>query len=321
MRGRSVRGLTLARKLALAIAGMAALVIPVVIGFLNAPAVRAQDDGDWQTKAGGKMAFEVASVKLDSGPFHSPNFPLDNSDAYRPVGGRFSADFPLQTYISFAYKLSLSPSQREAMLAHLPHWVATDRYAIDARAAGTPGKDQMRLMMQSLLADRFKLSVHFETQTGSAYAMVLAKAGKTGPQLRPHSEGAPCGAMSTDVPPPHDGEVFPPVCDVYMLTMHPGKLAKAGSRNTTTALLASALPGLGRFDLPVVDQTGLTGRYDFWIEFVPERPGTPNADAPAPVEGPAFLDALREQLGLKLESTKAPLRVLVIDKLERPTEN
>ncbi len=245
MKNRSVPGLTFGKKLALAIAGAAALIVPVFMGFLNAPAIRAQDEADWQTKAGGKMAFEVASVKLDTGGFRPPNFPLDNSDAYRPVGSRFSADFPLQTYISFAYKLSLSPSQRDAMLAHLPRWVATDRYAIDARAAGTPTKDQMRLMMQSLLADRFKLAVHFETQTGSAYAMVLAKAGKTGPQLRPHSEGEPCGAMSADVPPPRDGEVFPPICDVYMMTMHPGKLAKAGSRNTTTALLASALPGSG----------------------------------------------------------------------------
>ena len=189
MKNRSVPGLTFGKKVALAIAGAAALTVPVFMGFLNAPAIRAQDEADWQTKAGGKMAFEVASVKLDSGAFRPPNFPLDNSDAYRPVGSRFSADFPLQTYISFAYKLSLSPSQREAMLAHLPRWVATDRYAIDARAAGTPSKDQMRLMMQSLLADRFQLAVHFETQTGSAYAMVLAKAGKTGPQLRPHSEG------------------------------------------------------------------------------------------------------------------------------------
>lgn len=71
----------------------------------------------------------------------------------------------------------------------------------------------------------------------------------------------------------------------------------------------------------MVDQTGLSGRFDFWMEFAPERPGPPNGDAPPPVEGPAFLDALREQLGLKLESTKAPLRVLVVDKVERPTEN
>jgi uncharacterized protein (TIGR03435 family) len=245
--------------------------------------------------------------------FEYARHPLDAGDAYRPVGGRFSADFSLQTHITFAYKLSLSPSQMEAVPAHLPRWVATDRYAIDARAAGTPSKDQMRLMMQSLPADRFKMAVHFETQVGPAFAMVPAKAGKTGPQLRPHSEGAPCDAtLPAEAPRPRDGEVFPPVCDVYIATGYRGKLAKMGSRNTTLALLAGSLSGVGRIDLPVVDQTGLSGRYDFWIEWAPEA---------APLEGPAYIDALREQLGLKLESTKAPLRVLVIDKAERPPEN
>ena len=114
----------------------------------------------WQTAAGGKRAFEVASVKIDAGPFRPPNFPLDPGDAYRPVGGRFSADFPLSTYITFAYKLSLSSDQRQAMLAHLPDWVSTDRYAIEARAEGNPTKDQMRLMVQSLLAERFKFTAH-----------------------------------------------------------------------------------------------------------------------------------------------------------------
>src|SRR5215470_1477536 len=115
---------------------------------------------DWQVTAGGKRAFAVASVKVDSGPFRSPNFPLDSGDAYRPVGNRFSADFPLATYITFAYKLSLGPDQRQAMFAHLPDWVSTERYAIEARGEGFPTKDQMRLMVQSLLAERFKLSVH-----------------------------------------------------------------------------------------------------------------------------------------------------------------
>src|SRR5215475_13058894 len=75
---------------------------------------------DWETAAGGKRSFEFASVKLDTGPFRSPNFPLDPGDAYRPVGGRFSADFSLITYIACAYKLSLSADERRAMLTHLP---------------------------------------------------------------------------------------------------------------------------------------------------------------------------------------------------------
>jgi bla regulator protein blaR1 len=111
-----------------------------------------------------KMAFEVASVKpSDPDMWRAPNFPLDPGDAYVATGGRFSAVFPLSTYIEFAYKLGLTPEQRKSMYAHLPRWVETDNYDIDARAAGNPTKDQMRLMMQSLLADRFKLAVHFDT--------------------------------------------------------------------------------------------------------------------------------------------------------------
>jgi bla regulator protein blaR1 len=73
----------------------------------------------------------------------------------------------------------------------------------------------------------------------------------------------------------------------------------------------------------VVDQTGLTGRFDFLIEYAPEpnHPSPPNADAPADLQGPTFLDVLHEQLGLELEPTRAPLRILVIDKVERPSEN
>ncbi|HTA66746.1 MAG TPA: TIGR03435 family protein, partial [Bryobacteraceae bacterium] len=278
---------------------------------------------EWQIAAGGKMAFEVASIKPDPGPFRPPNFPLDPGEAYRPVGGRFSADFSLTTYITFAYKLSLSSDQRQAMVAHLPSWVAAERFDIQARAEGNPTKDQMRLMMQSLLADRFKLAVHFETQVVPVLALVLVKPGKTGPKLRPHSEGVPCEATpATNGPIPRDSTVFPPVCDVYMMTMHPNTMSKSGSRNTTMALLAGALSGLGKLDRPVVDQTGLDGRFDFSIEWAHEsdRPPLPNSDAPAELQGPTFLEALREQLGLKLQSTKAPLQILVVDHVERPSD-
>ena len=112
------------------------------------------------------MAFEVASVKMDNGPFRSPNFPLDTGDAFTP-GNRFSPISPLLTYIHFAYKVNFSQQQREFILAHWPKWVNSEQYAIEAKAAGPANKDQMRLMMQSLLADRFRLEVHFETQEDS----------------------------------------------------------------------------------------------------------------------------------------------------------
>jgi uncharacterized protein (TIGR03435 family) len=271
-------------------------------------AVRDSSVPDWQVKAGGQMAFTVASVKPDSGPFRPPNFPLDAGDAFRPVGGHFSADFPLGTYIAFAYKISFNPD-------HLPDWVH-DRFDIQAEAEGKPTKDQMRLMMQSLLTERFQLKVHVETPMTAVLAMVLVKPDKTGPKLRPHSEGVPCeGAPETNV--------FPPVCDVYMMEMPPNAGARAGSRNTTMELLAGALRGIGRLDRPVVDQTGLSGRFDFSIEFAPDSgaASAPNAGAAADLPGSSFLDALREQLGLKLEATKAPQRVLVVDHVERPSQN
>jgi uncharacterized protein (TIGR03435 family) len=296
--------------------GWLAVCLPSIFGQNPAPAALVPD---WQTRAGGQMAFSVASVKPDTGPFRPPNFPLDAGDAFRPVGGHFSADFPLLTYITFAYKISPGENQ------HLPDWVH-DRFDIQAEADGKPTKDQMRLMMQSLLAERFQLKVHVETPMMPVLAMVLVKPDKTGPKLTPHSEGIPCEAT----PPTNEqtaagkaASVFPPVCDIYTMTMSPSADALAGSRNTTMELLAGALRGIGRLDRPVVDRTGLSGRFDFSIEFAPESgtPSTPGAPTPTDVPGPTFLDALREQLGLKLEATKAPLQILVIDHVDRPSQN
>lgn len=88
-------------------------------------------------------------------------------------------------------------------------------------------------------------------------------------------------------------------------------------------MLAEALPSFANLGRPVVDQTGLSGRYDFLIEWAPDRSDLPPGDAGAPVDpqGPGFLEALHEQLGLKLESAKAPVWTLVIDHIERPSEN
>jgi len=269
---------------------------------------------DWQTAAGGKMAFEVASIKPSTGKFTPPAFPLDAGDAFASTGGRFSADFPLWVFITFAYKLTLTPEQSRAMLEHLPKWVASDRFSVQAKAEGNATKDQMRLMMQSLLADRFQLAIHFETQEASIFALTLVKPGKLGPNLRPHADGPPCDAP--------DPKVFPPRCDVYGMTMFPGKMPMAGSRNTTMDLLASGLSGLGRLGRPVINQTGLTGRFDFTLEWVREREGPPPPEATAPdLQGPTFLEALHDQLGLKLESSKGPVQILVVDHVERPSEN
>ena len=235
MSGWYSRKLDLRRKLFLAAAGWT----------LIAAAAQSPPVPPWQTAAGNKLAFDVASIRPSTGAFSSPVFPLDNSDAYRPTGGRFKADFPLLVYVQFAYKLRFDPEQMRAMLATLPKWVSNTRFAIDARVEGNPTKDQMRLMMQSLLADRFQLTVHFETKEASVFLLTLSKPGKMGPKLRLHADGPPCDPQSA---PP--GGMFPPICDATMLTSQNG-VSKLGSRNNTMALLAEAL-SIGRLGRPVV---------------------------------------------------------------------
>ena len=293
-------------------------------------AAQSQDVPDWQTAAGGKMAFEVASVKPTK-EFKIPAFPLDYGDAKTP-GGRLSMSFPLLAYISFAYKLSPS-EMRTAALEQLPKGIGTDLFEIDARGAGNPTKDQMRLMMQALLADRFKLAVHFESREGPVMALTLVKPGQTGPKLRPHAEGPACPdsfelpALSlTPIPPRKAGDVYPSICGYAQLQGTPeGTLV--GSRNTTMGLIANDISSYGSLagevDKPVVDQTGLTGRFDFTLELPPRFFNIfPNPDIPpAEPQGALFLKAVREQLGLKLVSSKGPIRKLVVDHVERPSEN
>lgn len=308
-----------------------ALALPLAIGILNAP-LRAQTD--WQAAAGGKMTFEVASVKASSPEgFTPPRFPLDAGDAFTPTGGRFSANFPLAVLIDFAYKITPTPDQREAMLAHLPGWVATDRFVIDAQGPANSTKDQFRLMMQSLLADRFKLKVHFESQQVAVFALTLVKPGKPGPNLRPHAEGPPC-PETAEAPPrgtPPKMDVFPYACEMYGMTRNPnGDRFRWGSRNSTMASLATMLPNVpfsgadathGAVERTVVDQTGLTGRFDFIIEYALQSAGPAAFGVQPDPSGPAFLDAMRDQLGLKLEAAKGQAQVLVIDHVEKPSEN
>ncbi|MEI9975580.1 MAG: TIGR03435 family protein [Ignavibacteriota bacterium] len=269
---------------------------------------------DWQTAAGGKQEFDAASVKLDTGDFRPPGFPLDNGNAFKP-GGRFSSDFGVITYVQFAYKVRFTEQQIQAMQARLPKWIFSDRYAIDAKADGLPTKDQFRLMMQSLLAERFQLVVHFETQDATVYALTLVKPGILGPKLRHHSDGPGCESGSATA--------FPPQCYVQMAMMK-ARSVRMGSRATTMERFAEAIPGSGsKVDRTVVDQTGIAGEVDYEIEWIGEvNPnGPPEASPPPPDPGPTFLQALREQLGLKLEPARLPLRVLAIDRVERPTEN
>jgi uncharacterized protein (TIGR03435 family) len=237
--------------------------------------------------------------------------PLGPGDAYAP-GNRFSAsNQPLIAYLRFAYKLGQSD------LDDLPAWVYEERFDIEARAVGSPGKDDMRRMMQALLADRFTLATHTERRTRPVYNLELVKAGTPGPALQRHTDDGSCdGAASAPV----DPQRAPLPCDRLgpVPASAPNRGRMVGRRVTMARFAAILMNPFTGVDRPVLDATGLTGTFDLSLEWaMPPDPAQPSA-FPAD-SGPAFPDALREQLGLKLQAGRGQVGVLVVDHIERPT--
>jgi uncharacterized protein (TIGR03435 family) len=274
-----------------------------------------------------RMEFEVASVKANkSDAPATANNPLGPGNVYSPYGGFFQAtNFPLYAYILFAYKTM--GNQEQFLRTQMPAWVMNDRFDIQARAEGNPDKDQMRLMMRSLLADRFKLGIHYETRQVPVFAVVLLKAGKTGPTLQPHPADYPCSsvpqASQNTVGNQVEGQ-YPVLCS-GLFALPPGAPGRQrfGARNVTLEFIANQLSAVGQLERPVIDRTGLAGNFDFALEWTPERLAAQPAvtDLQPDPTGPTFLEAIKDQLGLKLESQKGPAQLLILDHVEHPTEN
>jgi uncharacterized protein (TIGR03435 family) len=302
-------------------------------------------DRDWEKAAGGKQQFEVASVRKDAagGPSRS-NIGLDGggnayavmnkSDVPAADGDLFSAkNQTLARYIIFAYRLSgteelaLRFDYYKGLELHVPDWVRNTTYDIEARASAPATKDQMRLMMQSLLEDRFKLKVRWETRQAPVFDLVLQKPGVLGPQLEQHPASDDCAnaavpeqasnAASSSQP----LNALPIPCGwiAHLPPSAPGA-HRFGGRNVTLAMLGTSMPaqtGLVVVPRPVIDATGLNGGFDFWLEWTPEDTSEVNNGE----SGGTFRDALKNQLGLKLTPANGPVEVLVIDHAEPPTEN
>src|SRR5690348_3419158 len=161
----------------------------ILVSFACLHGIFAQSEtGEWEKAAGGKMSFDVASVKrnvssVQGSDYNVPFF----GDRFPENGGLYSAkNNGLSSYIAFAYKLDRT--QWRLLDAQIPKWAAVQRFDIEARAPAGTTKDQMRLMMQSVLADRFALEAHFATPDIAVYALELVKPGTTGPKLRAHTE-------------------------------------------------------------------------------------------------------------------------------------
>jgi bla regulator protein BlaR1 len=340
--------MTWPKKVLVMIVAMCVMAVPVMLG-LNMPGGQSAA-GDWEQAAGGKQAFEVASVRESkSNDAAYSNFSLDTGNAYSvvskddkfsPSGGYFSArNQTLLRYIIFAYKLSGTQELSlrfdfwSGLSMHVPAWVRDDRFDVTARAAGSPTKDQMRLMMQSLLVERFKLVVHKESRQTPVFSIAVEKPGTLGPQLHVHSASDTCETTTSPdeaVPAGSAGGkngALPIPCGMIarLRPSAPGR-NRIGGRGVTMAMVAESLPpqtGLAVLSKPVIDGSGLSGTFDFSLEWAQptasDMAAGPNAEGEA--GGPSFAQAMKEQLGLKLESTKGLVEMLVIDKVERPSEN
>jgi uncharacterized protein (TIGR03435 family) len=240
--------------------------------------------------ANANPSFEVATIKPSKPDAPGKGFIVD--------GRRFKTiNTTLGDLISFTY--GIHPKQ----LVGAPAWVDSEKFDITAQpdGEGTPSQQQWKTMWQKLLAERFKLAFHHDKKELSVYVLSV---GKSGPKLT-KSEGDPNGLP---------GLFF-------------RQFGALSGRNATMSEFSSMILQNAVLDRPVLDQTGITGRWDFTLNWTPDDsqfasfgvkipPPTDAANAP-----PNLYTAIQEQLGLKLEATKAPADVLVVDHVEKPSEN
>ena len=281
--------------------------------------------GSGQGNAAALLAFDVASVRQNtSGTADvSSNVPLGPGNVYAPTGGVLAArNFPLMTYVDFAYRLT--DAQEVSIRKQVPEWVKTDRFDVQARTDKQDvSKDELRLMMRELLAERFGLAVHDEMREVPVYALTLVKPGETGPGLRRHSGKAECGATRKDLSgegPEVGAGGFPEVCGGLVgLPATGAGLYRIGGSDVTMSLIADSFAGWGGLNRPVVDRTGLAEKVDFALEYLPQR--RPEADSGADEVGPAFQEALRKQMGLRLEASWGAVKFLVLERIGHLTAN
>jgi uncharacterized protein (TIGR03435 family) len=230
-----------------------------------------------------------------------------------PLSDRVSQNMTAKMLIGYAYNL---PAFSKAQILGGPDWADQTMYQIQAKIDDAqyaamqkmPQSQQVQeiqLMEQSLLAERFKLKVHFETREMPVYALEVAKGGFKLTPAKTESASDPAQAIPTTM------SVVDKVGGV--------EITAKGVQPSQLILMLQQQPELG--NRRVVDHTGLSGHYDFSLDWTREGAATTDAGSATADAAPSFFTALKEELGLQLVETKAPVEVIVIDSIARPSEN
>jgi uncharacterized protein (TIGR03435 family) len=280
-------------------ARIATIVGLVTSSVLNASGVQAQS----LRPAVGNASFDVASIK--------PHDPATPGTRIQASPGRFTAvNITLRQLIQAAYQV------QGVQIAGGPNWLNADRFDIEAKAEGNPSRDQLSSMIRALLADRFRLIMHSGQREVPIYALGMARSDRRlGPQLRPTD----CERPDNQPSPADPSHPLPCTTERtrFGLTLRGASMPE---------ILASLSPWVDRL---VLDRTGLTGTFDLDLEWTPDLPQGLRGRGPGEpphlngqivdLNGPSIFTAVQEQLGLKLESTKGPVDILVIDSVSQPT--
>jgi uncharacterized protein (TIGR03435 family) len=306
--------LNVPKKLLLGAAATVVVIFPLAAGLIHAAQA---------------LTFEAASIKPSAPGTRGPMLQMNPGGRIRTIG------MTPRFLIEVAYDV------KDTQIEGGPSWISSDRYDIEAKPEDSVAaamdklppdqrKENLGEMMQSLLRDRFKLVLSHESKELPVYILVAAK---NGPKLKksdfvppehPNEPPIASGAnhFSPPPPPPPGGPHLPG----GLMMRGPGHLESTGSE---MSMLVNALSMITH--RVVIDKTGLAGRYDFTLNWTPDEtqlrpggpdgPGGPGAPPPPDSNGPDLFTAIQEQLGLKLESQKAPVDVLVIQHVEKPSEN
>ncbi len=262
--------------------------------------------------ADARLEFEVASVKPSPPPGDSYSVGCKGGPGSKDPGMLQCQNFSMTNFLTRAYGMP-----RYALTA--PEWAPTVMYDITAKVPEGTTKEQVAVMLQNMLIDRFKLAAHRESKEMAKYELVVAKGGpklKETVEVPAPKEGDPPKPPARSGPSGLGKDGFPVLGGTGMIMMNGrGRLFYS---NWTMAQLATQLAG--QLSKPVTDATGLKGKYDVGIYWLQDsmRVSAPEAD----VTGPTLLQAIQDQLGLRLEAKKGPVDILVVDHVEKtPTDN